>query len=146
MTKISSIKYYTEIQRYGPRTIGDWLVAKMPLFDKDRRNTVASARSMPAHRWLGVKWLNERESHGMGQLFRQTTGSMGAEPHVQDPNLPHCLAPVWTTPPHGRRDKGVCQLREVAAGWSYGQFQSSVHAVIFLDELDVPLSKELMNQ
>lgn len=82
----------------------------------------------------------------MDQPFPQMAGSMGVEPQAPDPHLPHCLAPVWTTRPHGRRDKGVCQPREVVAGWSYGQFQSSVHAVIFLDELDVPFSKALMNQ
>lgn len=90
--------------------------------------------------------MKVRENCAMGQLFPQTTGSMGAEPQAYDSNLPRCLAPVWTTPPHGRRDKGVCQPREVAAGWSYGQFPSLVLAVIFLDELDVPLSKALMNQ
>jgi hypothetical protein len=117
----------------------------MRLFDKDW-DTVASARPIPAHRWLEVKWLNVRESHGMGQPFPQMTGSMGAEPDAHDPYLPRCLARVWTTRLHGRRDKAVYQPRGVAAGWSYGQFQSSVLAVIFLDELDVPLSKVLMNQ
>jgi hypothetical protein len=90
--------------------------------------------------------LNVRESRGMGQPFPQMTGSMGAGPQAYDPHLPHCLAPVWTIRPHGRRDKGVCQPREVAAGWSYGQFQSSVLAVTFLDELDVSLSKALINR
>jgi hypothetical protein len=81
----------------------------------------------------------------MDQPFPQMMGSMGAEPQAFDSHLPHCLAPVWTTRPHGRRDKGVCQPREVAAGWSSGQFQSSVLAVISLDALNVPLSKALMN-
>ena len=116
----------------------------MHLFDKDW-NTVASARPMPAHRWSEAKWLNVRESHGTGQPFLQMTGSMGAEPQAHDPHLLHYLALVWTTRPHGRRDKGVCQPREVAAGWSYGQFQTSVLAIIFLDELNVFLSKALMN-
>jgi hypothetical protein len=100
---------------------------------------------MPAHRWLEVKWLNA-ENRGMGQPFPQMMGSMGAELRAHDPHLPHCLAPVWTTRPHGRRDKGGYQPQGVAAEWSYGQFQSSVLAVIFLDELDVPLSKAPMNR
>jgi hypothetical protein len=83
----------------------------------------------------------------MGRPFPQMTGSMGAGPQAHDPHLRHRLAPVWTTRPHERRDIGVCQPREVAAGWSYGQFQSSVLAVIFLDELHVPLlSKALLNR
>ncbi len=82
-----------------------------------------------------------RESRELAQPFRQMTGSVGAEPHAHGPHPPHCLALVWTTRPHGRRDRGVCQPREVAAGWSCGRFRSSVLAVIFLDELDEPFSK-----
>ena len=120
-------------------------MAHTRLINKDW-DIVASARPIPAHPWLEVMWLNVRENCGMGQPFPQMTGSMGAEPYAHDSHRPRCLAPVWTTRPHGRRDKGVDQPREVAAGWSYGQFQSSVHAVIFLDELDVPVSQALMDQ
>src|SRR6266852_3082670 len=140
--KFCSTKYHTEESKgNGPRTKSLARSAQAPI-DKDW-NTVASARPIPSHRWLEVKWLNVRESCGMGQPFPQMMGSMGAEPQAFDSHLPHCL--VWTTRPHGRRDKGVCQPREVVAEWSSGQFQSSVLVVIFLDELNVPLSKALMN-
>jgi hypothetical protein len=78
--KTYSTKYYTEKSRgNGPRTLGAWPITHIRLFDKDW-NTVASAKPMPAHRWLEVKWLKVWESHGMGQSFPQMTGSMGAEP------------------------------------------------------------------
>lgn len=89
-------------------------MAHTHLFDKDW-NTAASAIPTPAHRWLEVKWLNVWESRGMGQPFLHMTGLLGAEPKAPDPHRPHCLALVWTTRPHERRDKGVCQPREVAA-------------------------------
>ncbi len=128
-----------------PKTLRAWPKAHMRLFRRILKY-IASERPMPAHRWLGVRCLTVRESHGMGQPCPQMTDSVEAEPQVPGPHLPHCLALVWTTRPHGRRGIRVYQPREAAAGWSCGRFRSSVLAVIFLDELDVSLSKAVMNQ